>query len=235
MTKNKIIFSEIPEEYFKNLISENGMQGKIYRVDEKTIYKEYRDSIYSLIHLELLTNLKSDYFAFPETLVFERDYSERNFKGYLSKYIEGITLDELPFSTDINIFLDALEKFEKEIIKFSRSGLLMHDMHHGNLIYTPDSNLSAVDTDLYELTSDDDIYILKNNIKELGETILSCLTDFTLIESNKLNRLMDQCTLYGKTRPSWLLREYVEYFRQRMLETKTIGDFKDNVMTLKLK
>lgn len=235
MTKNKIIFSEVPEEYSRNLISENGMQGKIYRVDEKTIFKQYRDTIYSLVHLELLTDLKSDYFAFPEILVFENSYSERNFKGYLSKFIDGITLNELPVYTDMNVFLDALEKFEKEIIKLSRRGLLMHDMHHENLIYTQDLNLSAVDTDLYELTSDDDIFILKNNIKELGETVLSFMTDFSLIESSKLNRLMEQCTLFGKVRPSWLLREYIEYFQQRMMEIRTVGDFKDSIMTLKLK
>ena len=127
----------------------------------------------------------------------------------------------------------ALEEFEKEVINVSRRGIVMHDMHQENIILTPNNSLVAIDTDMFEVTYDYEIWVLRNNMKELGETIISELVTLAKLESEKLNNLINDCGAYGRIRPSNLLREFISYFEQRMFKTETVSDFKNGVQLIK--
>ena len=109
----------------------------------------------------------------------------------------------------------------------------MHDMHQENIILTPNNSLVAIDTDMFEVTYDYEIWVLRNNMKELGETIISELVTLAKLESEKLNNLINDCGAYGRIKPSNLLREFICYFEQRMFKTETVSDFKNGVQLIK--
>ena len=109
----------------------------------------------------------------------------------MSDFIEGKVIYNLDGRLLLNEFINALEEFEKEVINVSRRGIVMHDMHQENIILTPNNSLVAIDTDMFEVTYDYEIWVLRNNMKELGETIISELVTLAKLESEKLNNLIN--------------------------------------------
>ncbi len=235
MTNKKLVFSKIPDSFYKELLDDSGLQGNIYKFGESLIYKEYKNDSFYLPQLELLVGQSSDNIAFPKLLVFERYISSDGFKGYLSDYIKGNSIYNLDGEILINEFINALKCFENEVVNLSKRGIRINDMHQGNLIYTPSNMLVGVDTDMYEVTSDDTIGILRHNFRELGETIISEFDALVKLESYKLNNLVNNCCAYGRLKPSLLLEEFINYFEQRMLEINTINDFKNGVKLIRKK
>lgn len=235
MTDKKIILPKIPDSFHRELINDRGLQGNIFRLSKEMIYKEYKTDNFYLPQLELLTEQTSTYMAFPKTLVFEGDYSYEGFKGYLSDYIEGNVIYNLNGQIMIREFVKALEVFEKEVIKLSKMGIRIHDMHQENLILTPDNVIVGVDTDLFEVTSEFTIELLRSNMKELSETIISELVKLAQIESSRLNDLVNECGAYGRIKPSALLKEFINYFEQRMFRIETVSDFKNGMRLIRKK
>lgn len=233
MADNIMILPKIDHEFHKELIDNSGLQGNVYRYSDTLVYKEYKTDSFNLPQLELLTNQKSKLIAYPKILVFEKEYSKKCFRGYLSDFIEGKVIYNLDGRLLLNEFINALEEFEKEVINVSRRGIVMHDMHQENIILTPNNSLVAIDTDMFEVTYDDEIWVLRNNMKELGETIISELVTLAKLESEKLNNLINDCGAYGRIKPSNLLREFICYFEQRMFKTETVSDFKNGVQLIK--
>lgn len=235
MTNKKIILPKIPDYFHRELINDKGLQGNIFRHSKELIYKEYKTDNFNLPQLELLTEQVSTYMAFPKVLVFEGDYSYESFKGYLSDYIEGNVIYNLNGQILIREFVKALEVFEMEVIKLSKMGIRVHDMHQENLILTPDNVIVGVDTDLFEVTSEFTIELLRSNMKELSETIISELVKLAQIESSRLNDLVNECGAYGRIKPSTLLKEFINYFEQRMFRIETVSDFKNGMRLIRKK
>ena len=235
MTDKSIVLHKIPESFHKNLLDEKGIQSRIYKYGEDMIYKEYRHSIdsYSLSHLEELSKQKSDLIVFPKILVFERNYSYDNFKGYLADYVEGNVIYKMNGEILLDGFINALEELEKEVIRISEKGIRMNDMHQENLLYTKDNRLIAIDTDLFERTYEDSIKIVRDNIKELGESIISELVTLAKLESDKLNNMVNSCGAYGRIKPSYLLKEFVEYFNNNVLPVETVDDFRQGIKLIR--
>lgn len=235
MTNKKIILPKIPDYFHRELINDKGLQGNIFRYSKELIYKEYKTDNFNLPQLELLTEQVSTYMAFPKVLVFEGDYSYESFKGYLSDYFEGNVIYNLNGQILIREFVKALEVFEMEVIKLSKMGIRVHDMHQENLILTPDNVIVGVDTDLFEVTSEFTIELLRSNMKELSETIISELVKLAQIESSRLNDLVNECGAYGRIKPSALLKEFINYFEQRMFRIETVSDFKNGMRLIRKK
>ena len=235
MTNKKIILPKIPDYFHRELINDKGLQGNIFRYSKELIYKEYKTDNFNLPQLELLTEQVSTYMAFPKVLVFEGDYSYEGFKGYLSDYFEGNVIYNLNGQILIRKFVKALEVFEMEVIKLSKMGIRVHDMHQENLILTPDNVIVGVDTDLFEVTSEFTIELLRSNMKELSETIISELVKLAQIESSRLNDLVNECGAYGRIKPSALLKEFINYFEQRMFRIETVSDFKNGMRLIRKK
>lgn len=235
MTDKSIVLPEIPKSFYENLLDDKGFQGRIYKYSDDMIYKEYKHSIssYTLPHLEELSRQKSDLIVFPKTLVFEKKYSYDNFKGYLADYVEGNVIYKMNGEIFIDNFINALINLEKEIIRISQKGIRMTDMHQENLLYTKDNRLIAIDTDLFEKTYECSIKLVRDNIKELGESIISELITLAKLESDRLNNLINACAAYGKVKPSYVLKEFVDYFNSNVLHVETVDDFRQGIKLIK--
>lgn len=235
MTDNAIVLPEIPRSFHEELLDDKGLQGRIYKYNDNMIYKEYKHSIgsYSLPHLEELSKQESDLIIFPKTLVFEGSYSYDNFKGYLADYVEGNVIYKMNGEILLDGFINALEELEKEVIRISKKGIRMNDMHQENLLYTKDNRLIAIDTDLFERTYEDSIKLVRDNIKELGESIISELVTLAKLESDRLNNMVNACGAYGKIKPSYVLKEFINYFNSNVLPVETVDDFRQGIKLIK--
>ena len=151
------------------------------------------------------------------------------------KYIEGITLDNLDEATKLREFICGLTAFEKEMLRLTTEGVIFTDLNQQNLIYTPDGLIKAVDTDLYDITSDDDFKRLySENLKELASTIISQFIGIRNFQNNRMNDLIRNCGAYGRIRSSHLLEGLTEEAQKETKEEiETIGEFKKTLHMLK--
>lgn len=233
MRKNRI-HSEIPSGYYHQKIS-NGCNGVCYLTDFNMVYKEYPYEYEYLRELEYLSHHKSDFVAFPEEFIFLTKDGKSSLRGYLMKYIEGITLDNLDEATKLREFICGLTAFEKEMLRLTTEGVIFTDLNQQNLIYTPDGLIKAVDTDLYDITSDDDFKRLySENLKELASTIISQFIGIRSFQNNRMNELIRNCGAYGRIRSSHLLEGLTEEAQKETKEEiETIGEFKKTLHMLK--
>lgn len=233
MRKDRI-HSEIPKGYYARRLS-NGHNGTCYLTDFGMVYKEYPCEYIYLKELEYLSQHKSDFVAFPEEFVFQNIEGKNSLRGYLMKYIDGITLEDLSEATKIREFINALNIFEKEMLRLTTEGIIFTDLNQRNLLYTKDGLIKAVDTDLYDITYDDDFRRLySENLKELAATIISQFIGVRSFQNNRMNDLVRNCGAYGKIRSSNLLEGLTdEAQKETKEEIETIGEFKKTLHMLK--
>ena len=233
MRKDRI-HSEIPQGYYSKRLS-NGNNGTCYLTDFDMVYKEYLYEYEYLKELEYLSYHKSDFVAFPEEFVFIAEKEKNSLRGYLMKYIEGVTLDQLDEATKLRDVIYALNEFEREMLRLTMEGIIFTDLNQRNLIYTPDGLIKAVDTDLYDVTSDDDFKRLyRENLKELAATIISQFVRERSYKNGYMDELIRDCGAYGKIRSSNLLEELSDEARKETKEEiETIGEFKRTLEMLK--
>ncbi len=233
MRKDRI-HSEIPKGYYARRLS-NGHNGTCYLTDFGMVYKEYPCEYIYLKELEYLSHHKSDFVAFPEEFVFQNIEGKNSLRGYLMKYIDGITLEDLSEATKIREFINALNIFEKEMLRLTTEGIIFTDLNQRNLLYTKDGLIKAVDTDLYDITYDDDFRRLySENLKELAATIISQFIGVRSFQNSRMNDLVRNCGAYGKIRSSNLLEGLTdEAQKETKEEIETIGEFKKTLHMLK--
>lgn len=233
MRKDRI-HSEIPSGYYTKRLS-NGCNGVCYLTDFNMVYKEYPCEYEYLRELEYLSHHKSDFVAFPEEFIFLTKDGKSSLRGYLMKYIEGITLDNLDEATKLREFICGLTAFEKEMLRLTTEGVIFTDLNQQNLIYTPDGLIKAVDTDLYDITSDDDFKRLySENLKELAATIIAQFVGNDNFKNEQLTEYVRRCGAYGRLRSSSLLEILAEEAEKEIKEqVETVGEFREVLRLLK--
>lgn len=228
------IFTQIPEGYYHKRLN-NGCSATCYLTDFGKVFKEYPEEYEFLRELEFLTYYQSQDFAFPEEFVFLLEDEKKSLRGYLMKYIEGTPICTLEDATKLRDFVRALTEFEREMLRLTTQGLLFTDLNQENLIYTPDKRIKAVDTDLYDVTSDDDFgSMYKNNLKELAATIISEFVGDDNFKNEQLTEYVRRCGAYGRLRSSSLLEILAEEAEKEIKEpVETVGEFKQALRLLK--
>lgn len=228
------VFREIPEGYYRRRLN-NGCNATCYLTDFGKVFKEYPIDYSFLRELEYLSYYKSDFFAFPEEFVFIEGDERKSLRGYLMKYIEGSTVRTLDDAIKLRKFISALSDFEREMLKLTTEGLLFNDLNQDNLIYTSDERLKAVDTDLYDVTSDDDFgSMYKRNLKELAATIIAEFVGMNQFKSVYMRDSVEKCGAYGRLRSSSLLEILAEEAEKEIKEPiQTVGELKGTLKLLK--
>lgn len=228
------IFTQIPEGYYHRRLN-NGCSATCYLTDFGKVFKEYPEEYEFLRELEFLTYYQSQDFAFPEEFVFLLEDEKKSLRGYLMKYIEGTPISTLEDATMLRDFVRALNEFEREMLNLTTQGLLLNDLNQENLIYTPDKKIKAVDTDLYDVTSDDDFSSMyKRNLKELAATIIAQFVGDDNFKNEQLTEYVRRCGAYGRLRSSSLLEILAEEAEKEIKEpVETVGEFKQALRILK--
>ena len=228
------IFTQIPEGYYHRKLN-NGCSATCYLTDFGKVFKEYPEEYEFLRELEFLTYYQSQDFAFPEEFVFLLEDEKKSLRGYLMKYIEGTPIKTLEDATMLRDFVRALTEFEREMLRLTTQGLLFTDLNQENLIYTPDKRIKAVDTDLYDVTSDDDFgSMYKDNLKELAATIIAQFVGEDNFKNEQLTEYVRKCGAYGRLRSSSLLEILAEEAEKEIkAPIETVGEFKQALRLLK--
>ena len=228
------IFTQIPEGYYHRKLN-NGCSATCYLTDFGKVFKEYPEEYEFLRELEFLTYYQSQDFAFPEEFVFLLEDEKKSLRGYLMKYIEGTPIKTLEDATMLRDFVRALTEFEREMLRLTTQGLLFNDLNQENLIYTPDKRIKATDTDLYDVTSDDDFgSMYKRNLKELAATIIAQFVGEDHFKNEQLTEYVRRCGAYGRLRSSSLLEILAEEAEKEIkAPIETVGEFKQALRLLK--
>ena len=121
------------------------------------------------------------------------------------------------------------------MLRLTTEGIIFTDLNQRNLLYTKDGLIKAVDTDLYDITYDDDFRRLySENLKELAATIISQFIGVRSFQNSRMNDLVRNCGAYGKIRSSNLLEGLTdEAQKETKEEIETIGEFKKTLHMLK--
>ncbi|MDY6072321.1 MAG: hypothetical protein SPI44_05570 [Bacilli bacterium] len=228
------VFTQIPEGYYHRRLN-NGCSATCYLTDFGKVFKEYPEEYEYLRELEYLTYYQSEHFAFPEEFIFLLEEERKSLRGYLMKYIEGTSIRTLEDTTKLRDFVNALNEFEREMLRLTTQGLIFNDLNQDNLIYTPDKRIKAIDTDLYDVTSDDDFgNMCKRNLKELAATIIAEFACGNRFKSNYMSECVEKCGAYGILRSSSLLEILAEESEKETKETvETVGELKQVLKLLK--
>lgn len=222
-----IVFDTIPTSFYKEKI-EKGCSAQCYKTEDGRVYKEFFAGVNYLEYLRVLSEYKSPSFVFPEEFVFKNNEPKlENFTGYLMTYIDGMRFDKLSDAIKIRNLIESLRPLEKEIMKLSQYGITTVDLNAGNLILDKNNIIHVIDTDLYEINFDGDIYgdIFKENIKELASTVISTILLNSSGYDKEIQNEIFKCGAYGRISTSTLLSNVLGIIESRYGSLETLGEF----------
>lgn len=209
-------YEEIPNGYFYKEIAKG-----CYLMDDKIhVYKEIPTFDEQKI-LEL-KDLPKDKFAFPIDFIYEKG----KFVGYTMDYIPGTSLGSLDLSIKLDTFIEMLFEFEKALINISEYSVLVIDLNDKNIIVTPELEIKAIDTTLYERNYSCNIKeTARENVKDLFATIYHTF-NFSLIKDEKIEEELNKASL-GYILPSKFLRFLKNYYLDK--EIISVYDLKEAI------
>lgn len=229
--QNEIIYENIPQEYYYKELG-RGCNGICYLTKDKNVYKEYYEEINYLDTLKALSGYDSSIFMFPKKLIYLKEISKENLKGYTMNYASGCTFNELSDNIKIKKLIEDIKELEKEMAKLLYEGIIIKDLNPTNLIYNEENGIKVIDTDFYEVTYDD-IYSYRRREAtiDLASTIISRIITDECYNDNEISKLITKCGGYGQMSNYVLLQEIMKIVENRYGNINTLGEFK-HCMTL---
>ena len=222
------VLDSIPAEYKHKFIND-GANGDCYRMLNGDVYKEFKMHFPFERELDILSTLKSPFFAFPKKLVYVGDYRTDCLTGYTMDYVDGVTFKELDRKTRIDDLLQASRDIENEILQITKHhGILLYDLNNGNVFIRPDVSFGVIDTDYYEYAPSNEAYDnAKYNMKMWNEYLLYNLMCYTnAFYSERLNLRFEIAMYTGKIKSSDMIEELLEEIRlDTGIDSKTLEDF----------
>ena len=142
---------------------------EVYRINgTNLVYKEVEQPEHEQAYKDL-SKIKSDVFMFPKELV----YVKKKFIGYIMDFIQGVMIKDI----DRNILIPELLAMLKEVERGIGSITLQHvsilDINKKNIIITPDRHMKVIDTDMYDIVSDDVEWLIHENFNDYNDTIMA--------------------------------------------------------------
>ena len=214
--------------YKKEFIG-NGAFGACYKYSDNKVFKETDCGENNFFDITNLTKLESDFFAFPNELVYVGSRDVDNLVGYKMDYVEGIDITNTDQEINIRDLIKASSDIEDEILKLSfNEGLRLYDLHSGNVFYNvDDKTFKIIDTDSFKIGpyySREDNY--KNNLQEWGFFLLFDLAYYYNFRDEDINNLFDMCVNGGRKKPSVVLLKILEVIEKETgKEVKTLDEF----------
>ena len=207
-----IIDGMIPSSY-RDIYIGNGQNGICYLTTDFKVFKEISVEEKYWKDLITLSKIKSDFFVFPETLVYQKERSANNLKGYLMEYVDGCDFRNISENESIKQLACYAESVERELYQLTKEEaiILFDDLHYGNVLYRNDNKgLKIIDTDFYTFKLNEDFIVLfKENIRIWSEFLLYTLVGDNSFNSEKISNYFEMAVKNGKCRPSIILN-YIE-------------------------
>ena len=229
-------FDKIPAEYKKEefRLDEEG-KVDIFRIPgTNLVYKEIALPALEKYFIEL-EKLKSDVFVFPQELVYVKNV----FMGYLMEFIQGVMIKNI----DPNILIPELfamfREVEKGIIDLTKQSVKIVDINVKNIIITPEKKMRVVDTDLFEVTSEDPYMIRLDNFTDYNDTIMDIVAKeiirkFGSFMDRYIQEIYEAC-VYSEVSASYCLEKMKEYLQNRFGEELNTLDELKNALSLAAK
>ena len=232
MQENHIIVPYLDQSYLTDYIQE-GAIGTCYRIGNNEVFKKYHAEISNYEDYRRLVGITSPSFAFPKKSIYLEKYGEEYFLGYIMDYIEGKRLSQLDGNIDIKDMFNKIDLLEKEIkLLVEQKNVIMYDLHEENLLVTPNNEIKVIDTDMFTFGYYDIIDNYKDNMRELGLTILHFFLKDYKFKSEKLQDYYYRCIFDGRVKPSYLLNEALLEMEKELKES--INTFNDLNRSIKL-
>lgn len=227
-----IVVDDVPLDYYKKQVG-SGVMGRCFLTSENKVFKEFRASYSGISAFDYLTDVKYEFFVFPEILIYAKDYFDYNLVGYLMPYVNGCDFDNLDGNIKVCNFIDALRRLEGQIKNMSDE-ILIEDMNPNNMIYDSKNNsIFVIDTDLYVKTPHDPYRTYKENIKELASSTLR-LIDGAEKLSLRIDQIIRESSLYGVMLPSTIYSEVREEIVKRVdMDIETLNDLYQGISLIK--
>lgn len=211
-----------------------GQVGTCYRIDKK-VFKKFKAVPRFPGLIIALSNLHSDYFAFPEEFVYLDVYDIKALQGYLMEYVNGCDLNSIDEMVNIKELCVTLDDLEKEMrLLTERDNLLVKDLHPNNLLFTEDKKFKVIDTDFCVTYPDDIVYMYRENMKELGNCVLPVFMGDGNIGNDRVRYLYNLCCLDAKAKPSIVINEAIkeieDYTKEEIV---TVHDFKEGMKLIR--
>lgn len=133
-----------------------------------------------------LSDLKTNYFAFPIDIIYIRNV----IKGYTMYKKDGLIFDELDIDILIKDFIDALKKLEYDLRIISENNIKILDLHTGNILYDSiEKAINIIDSDEYgHLCIYNDLYVY--NVRTIANLILKFI-NIPLYNKENINSIKE--------------------------------------------
>lgn len=238
MESNKVILTEIPDEYTYERIN-SGACGVCYLTKDGKVFKEFFAEIDNLSLLEYIANkYRCNHLLLPEQFVFLQTANSLEFIGYIRKYVEGQALSSLDDKVECSKLIKALCELEKEIIMNIKNGLEYHDTHGENVFYTPDDEIKIIDPDLFEISYEENFREKVNGtLMDMNYSLNSGVFEIANLKNSPLASLVQRSHKYyerGFLKPSDYVSELVSTLESTSESPiLTIGDVKKELKLIK--
>ena len=227
MNEKFIVLEEIPKDFYAKKICD-GTSSQCFQLNDGAVYKEfYSPELYVEI-IKRLSMYSSKNILFPKQIVFLKDSTNENFKGYISDFATGVSLGLIDSDVNINYFLEHLELLERELFYYVRHGIIAKDLHKNNILYDKEKGFIIFDIAMFEQTNDDDFgEMYKSVLRDLSNTIVSEIIGNyqTYFNREDIKEIVLKCIYYYRLRPSTMIKNIIEIFEREGNEINTLGDF----------
>lgn len=217
--EDHIILDSVKDiDSFKNEFVGKGMFGECYKALGNKVFKDTSFNKNNFFDITNLTKLKSDYFVFPDKLVYVGSRNIDNLVGYIMDYVEGIDITNTDQKVNIRDVIEASSKIEDEMFRLSfEEGVRICDLHPGNVLYDVDKcSFKVIDTDCFEIGpyySKEDNY--RNNLQEWAFFILYNLGFDFDFEDECIDNYFDMSVNGGRIKPSKVLSMILEAIEEK--------------------
>lgn len=180
--------SKYLKENYK-LFNNTGATADIYQDKDNylllKIFRTRKDE-YDIDKWNKLSELKTNYFAFPIDIIYIRNV----IKGYTMYKKDGLIFDELDIDILIKDFIEALKKLEYDLRIISENNIKILDLHTGNILYdSSEKAINIIDSDEYgHLCIYNDLYVY--NVRALANLILKFI-DIPLYNKENINSIKE--------------------------------------------
>lgn len=213
----------------------SGLYGLVYKIDDIQCLKVFRNEkvLYSLErkhletfleYLKMLSEKDSNILVLPKDIYIDKTGLV---KAYTMDYQNGTVLNAGIDNIDINVFMDAIREFYRELMKIN--DLVLHDGHPSNLILTDHGVLKMIDLDLskFEPYMDSELIRLENYKifnRAIFNSILGKFDVNDLLDANLFELV--RVIASGTYALPGLLNEYVDYMNKHYFEMKKVKDLR---------
>lgn len=213
----------------------SGLYGLVYKINDTQCLKVFRNEkvLYSLQrkhpetfleYLKMLSEKDISILALPKDIYIDKTGLV---KAYTTDYQKGIELGSGIDNIDINVFMDALREFYRELMKID--DLVLHDGTPHNLILSENDSLKLMNLDLSRFEP----YMDSESVRLENYKIFNCAIFHSILGKFSVNDLLDanlfelvRVIISGTYALPGLLNEYIEYMNKHYFEMKKVKDLR---------